>query len=457
MFGIYLKFPADPIEAARTAFYGLYALQHRGQESAGLAVADGQNIRLHKNLGLVSEVVAPEDLGKLTGHIAVGHVGYSSQAEGGIVDAQPLVIHYLRGQLALAQNGSLTNVEELHHSLSVRGSVFQTTTDTEIIANLLASYAQDSLENSLMKCMLDLQGGFTLLLMTEHELIGMRDRKGIRPLCLGQLKGDYVLTSESAALDTIGAEFIRDIEPGEIVIIGEEGLKSIKVPTGGEAPAHCIFEYVYIARPDSTIDGFNVTLSRREFGRQLAREAQVDADIVIPVPDSGTESALGYAEESGLPFQQGLMKNRYVGRTFIQPTQQMRELGVQLKLNPVKDIVGGKRIVMVDDSIVRGTTSKKIVKRLKDAGAREVHVMVTSPPTKYSCFYGVDTSHQEELIAHKMTNAEICEYIGADSLHYISLAGMYAALDASGAKFCAACFDGNYPVSSLRAGKVSDS
>jgi amidophosphoribosyltransferase len=445
VFGIYMNSPMNESDAARTTFYGLYALQHRGQESAGIAVSDGRSIKLHKGMGLISEVVKSEHIENLTGHIAIGHVRYSITGESGVVNSQPLVIRYLKGMVALAHNGSLTNTNELRMRLATYGSVFQTTTDTEIVANLLARYSQDKLEDALAKCMIDIKGAFAMVIMTEEKLIGLRDQMGIRPLCLGDLNGAYVLASESSALDTIGAKFIRDIEPGEIVIIDKDGLQSIQV-VNSPRKATCIFEYIYFARPDTTMDGINVTLARRSLGRQLARECKIEADLVIPVPDSGTESALGYAEEAGLPFQQGLMKNRYVGRTFIQPTQKMRELGVQLKLNPIKEIVAGKRVVMVDDSIVRGTTSKKIVKMLRDAGALEVHVLVSSPPTKYPCYYGIDTSCREELIANNMDNEEIRKYIDADSLCYISMEGMYAALNNDGSDFCSACFGGEYPI-----------
>lgn len=444
VFGIYMHDPDDLTNAARTTFYGLYALQHRGQESAGIAVSDGHKINLHKGMGLVSEVVSNNNIENLKGHVAIGHVRYSTTGGSGLVNAQPLVFHYLKGMVALAHNGNLTNTVELRKRLATYGSVFQTTTDTEIIANLLARYSQDSMEDALTKCMIDVKGAFALVIINEDRLIGVRDQMGIRPLCIGQLDNDYVLASESAALDTIGAKFIRDVDPGEIVVIDKEGLRSLQI-VNSPRRAHCIFEYIYFARPDSTLDGVNVTLARRALGRQLARECGIDADMVISVPDSGTESALGYAEESGLPFQQGLMKNRYVGRTFIQPTQQMRELGVQMKLNPIKEIVNGKRIIMVDDSIVRGTTSKKIVKMLRDAGAVEVHLLIASPPTRFPCYYGIDTSRREELIANTMDNEQICKFIDADSLHYISMEGMFSALNSNGDIYCAACFSGDYP------------
>lgn len=445
IFGIYVNKNAHEIEIARTTFYGLYALQHRGQESAGIAVSDGKKIELHKGMGLVSEVFSNENIDNLKGHIAIGHVRYSVAEGSAVVNAQPLVFHYLNGMIGLAQNGSLVNTYALRKRLATYGSVFQTTSDAEIVANLLARYSQDKLEDALAKCMIDLEGAFALVIMTEDCLVGVRDQLGIRPLVLGELKGNYVLASETAAFDTIGATLIRDVKPGEIVVIDKNGLRSIQTVTPDKS-AHCVFEYIYFARPDSRIDGINVYKARRELGKQLARECKMDADLVISVPDSGTASALGYAEEAGLPFEEGLMKNRYIGRTFIQPTQQMRELGVRLKLNTIPELVQGKRIIMVDDSIVRGTTSKKLVQMLREAGAAEIHMLIASPPTKYSCFYGINTSKKEELIANKMEVDAIADFIGADSLHFISMAGMVNALGHDEDFFCAACFSGHYPV-----------
>lgn len=446
VFGIYLNNPESDTDATRSTFYGLYALQHRGQESAGIAVSNGQRIQLHKGMGLVADVITPRHIEELKGHIAIGHVRYPTTGESGLVNAQPLVFHYLQGMVALAHNGNLTNTIEMRKRLATYGSVFQTTTDTEIVANLLARYAQDRMEDALSKCMIDLKGAFALIIMTEDSLVGVRDPMGIRPLCLGDLNGNYVLASESAALDTIGAELVRDIDPGEIVVIDRNGLHSRQVINASRR-AHCIFEYIYFARPDSTINGINVYRSRREMGKQLARECRdLDVDLVISVPDSGTAAALGFAEEAGLPFEEGLLKNRYVGRTFIQPTQKMRELGVRLKLNPIPEIVKGKRIVMVDDSIVRGTTSKKIIQMLRQAGAREVHMAVASPPTKYPCYYGIDTSRREELIANTMGTEQIGTFIEADSLYYLSMEGMLQALKQREPVFCTACFSGSYPV-----------
>lgn len=445
VFGIFINNPENETDAARTAFYGLYALQHRGQESAGLAVSDGKQIHLQKGMGLVPEVIKAEHIAALTGHIAVGHVRYSTTGASSVVNAQPMVFHYLQGMVGLTYNGNLVNAGVLRQQLATYGSVFQTTTDTEVIANLLARYSHDRMEQALSKCMIDLKGGYALVIATDDRLLGARDPMGIRPLCLGQLNGNYVLASESVAFDTIGATLIRDINPGEIVAIDESGLHSIQyMPSPRKAV--CVFEYIYFARPDSAIDNINVYQARRAMGRQLARESGIMADMVISVPDSGTSAALGYAEESGLPFHEGLIKNRYVGRTFIQPTQKMRENSVRMKLNAVEPIVKGQRVIMVDDSIVRGTTSRQIVQMLRDAGAAEVHMAVASPPTRFSCFYGIDTSRREELIASTMQVPQIQTFIGADSLHYLSIEGMFAALEGGAAGFCSACFSGDYPV-----------
>jgi len=445
VFGIFMNRPENETDAARTAFYGLYSLQHRGQESAGIAVSDGSQIHLQKGMGLVPDVIKAEHIASMSGHIAVGHVRYSTSGSSSVVNAQPMVFHYLQGMVGLTYNGNLVNAEVLRQQLATYGSVFQTTTDTEIIANLLARYSHDRMEQAISKCMIDLKGGYALVIATDNRLIGARDPMGIRPLCIGELNGNYILASESAAFNTIGANLIRDVQPGEIVSIDNEGLHSVQhMPSPRKAL--CIFEYIYFARPDSTIDNINVYQARRAMGRQLARESNVQADIVISVPDSGTSAALGYAEQSGLPFHEGLIKNRYVGRTFIQPTQKMRENSVRIKLNAVAEVVKGQRVIMVDDSIVRGTTSKQIVQMLRDAGAAEVHMAVASPPTRYSCFYGIDTSRREELIAGRMTVPQIQVFIGADSLQYLSMEGMFSALQGSSDSFCAACFSGDYPV-----------
>ncbi|MDA8441218.1 MAG: amidophosphoribosyltransferase, partial [Peptococcaceae bacterium] len=383
VFGIY----APGQDVARLTYYGLYALQHRGQESAGIAVSDGEHIQLHKNMGLVSEVFSEAVLVNLKGKMAIGHVRYSTTGSSNVANAQPLVFRYFNGMLSLAHNGNLTNTEELRDTLGRNGSVFQTTTDSEVIVNVLARYSQNSLEEALMKCMIDIKGAYSLLVMAGDKLLGVRDPHGFRPLCIGKLKDAYILASESCALDTIGAQFVRDVEPGEIVMIDHNGLTSFPVMTSAKRSS-CIFEYIYFARPDSTIDGLNVSWARRQMGIQLAQEAPIDADIVIAVPDSGTVAALGYAAASGIAFEEGLMKNRYIGRTFIQPTQELRDLAVRLKLNPNQTVLRGKRVIMIDDSIVRGTTSSKLVQMLREAGATEVHLLISSPPVLHPCYYG---------------------------------------------------------------------
>ncbi len=440
VFGIYGR----EIDVARLTYYGLYALQHRGQESAGIAVADGIRIQLQKGMGLVSEAIEMGGLNSLQGHIAIGHVRYSTTGSSHLVNAQPLVFRCSRGMIGLAHNGNLTNVNSLRSQLFSNGSVFQSSTDSEVIVNLIARYSQGSLTDSIMKTMIDIRGAYSLVIATEKSLIGVRDPHGFRPLCLGRRADAYVLASESCALDTVGAELVRDVDPGEIIIIDDSGVASIKAFQSVKR-AHCIFEYVYLARPDSSIDGFNVNKVRREMGRQLAREYRVEADIVIPVPDSGKTAAWGFALESGIPYEEGLMKNRYIGRTFIQPTQSNRDLGVKLKLNPVRDVLAGKRVVVVDDSIVRGTTSGKIVKLIRDCGAKEVHFLLSSPPIIKSCFYGIDTSNEEELIAVNKNVDEVRQYIGADGLHYLSLEGLLGVFGEQ-ANFCTACFNGDYPV-----------
>lgn len=450
VFGIY----APEMEIARLTYYALYALQHRGQESAGIAVSDGRNIDGHKGMGLVSEVFSVHQLEKLNGKMAIGHVRYSTTGSSLVANAQPLVVHYQQGMMALAHNGNLTNAYELREELGKDGVVFQTTVDTEIIVKLIARYRRINLEDALIKTMLDLRGAYALVIIAENKLIGVRDPYGLRPLCIGQVGGCYCLASESCALDTIGAEFVRDVEPGEIITIDEEGLHS-RQGLPSQNRAGCSFEYIYFARPDSTIDGINVTESRRRMGIELAREFPVDADIVIPVPDSGMSAALGYSEESGIPFQQGLLKNRYVGRTFIQPTQEMREVAVRLKLNANARVLKGKRVIMIDDSIVRGTTSSKLVDMVRRAGAKEVHLLISSPPVLYPCYYGIDTAEREKLIAAQMDIEGIREFTGADSLHYLSSEGLIRALN--GSSVCLACFDGDYPASvpSTKGGKLN--
>ncbi|MFZ5642094.1 MAG: amidophosphoribosyltransferase [Bacillota bacterium] len=446
IFGVYGK----SLNVSRITYYGLYALQHRGQESAGIAVSDGKRVLLHKDMGLVPEVFSPGSLEKLKGHIAIGHVRYSTTGSSQPLNAQPLVFRYARGTLGLAHNGNITNIWDLRSQLTSTGSVFQSTTDSEVIVNLIARYSQNTLEEALAKCMIDVKGAYSLLIITENSLIAVRDPYGFRPLCLGRLGDGYVVASESCALDTVGAQKMRDIEPGEIVIIDDQGVRSMSA-LSQRRKAHCIFEYIYFARPDSEMDGFHVSRVRREMGKQLAREFPVDVDLVIPVPDSGTMAARGYAEEAGIPFEEGLMKNRYIGRTFIQPNQDMRDMGVRLKLNPVKYVLEGKRVLMVDDSLVRGTTSSKIVKMLRDSGVKEVYLCLSSPPVIKSCYYGIDTSNEDELVAANMSVNEIKSMIGVDGLHYLSLDGLLNIFGEYRDNFCTACFNGKYPVEVTKA------
>lgn len=447
IFGVYSK----NVDVARMTYYGLYALQHRGQESAGIATSDGKRIMLHKDMGLVPEVFNPEKLKQLTGHIAIGHVRYSTTGSSQTINAQPLVFGYAGGSIGLAHNGNITNIYELRSQLTSTGSVFQSSTDSEVIVNLIARYCQNSLEEALAKCMIDVKGAYSLLIITENSLIAVRDPYGFRPLILGTLEDGYVAASESCALDTVGAKKLRDVEPGEIVIIDENGVRSIRALSRRQK-AHCIFEYIYLARPDSEIDGFHVSKVRREMGRQLAREYPVDVDLVIPVPDSGTISARGYSEQSGIPFEEGLMKNRYIGRTFIQPNQNMRDIGVRLKLNALRHVLEGKRVLMVDDSLVRGTTSRKIVGMIRDAGAKEVYLCLSSPPIIKSCYYGIDTSNEDELLAAHMPISEIQSMLGVDGLYYLSIDGLLNVFGEYRDNFCTACFDGNYPVKVCKPG-----
>lgn len=441
LFGIF----GHGLDVANITYYGLYALQHRGQESAGITVSDGTRFHSHKAMGLVPEVFNEKLLEPMTGHIAIGHVRYSTTGDSSVSNAQPLDFRFLKGLISLAHNGNLTNAHEIRHRLAVNGSVFQTTSDSEVIVKLIARYVQGSIEEALMKTIIDIKGAYSLLIMTADKLIGVRDPHGVRPLCIGKMGKAYILASETCALDTVGGEFVREVQPGEIVVIDAQGLKSYQA-LGHSEQSFCVFEFVYLARPDSNFAGKNVTMVRRAMGRQLAAEYPVEADIVIPVPDSGVAAALGYAEALGIPYMEGLMKNRYIGRTFIQPMQKMRETAVRLKLNPIQEILEGKKVVMVDDSVVRGTTCKQIVQMLRKVGVREVHLLVSSPPIHYPCYYGIDTSERNQLIAAKHTLDEIRKFIGADGLHYLSLEGMLKATGLPEKSFCAACFTGNYPI-----------
>lgn len=441
--GVFGIFGSDE-NVARITYFGLHALQHRGQESAGIAVTDGREVKVYKGMGLVTEVFNDNILGSLEGNAAVGHVRYSTTGTTSLANAQPLVFRYKWGSAAIAHNGNLTNAGQLARQLAESGAVFQSTSDTEIFANLVARYGEKDIVDAVKQAVSNIGGAYSIIIMTRDKMIAVRDPYGIRPLCLGRLNQAYVLASETCALTTVGAKFERFIEPGEIVVISNRGLESCRTKIK-DRQGMCIFEYVYLARPDSTLDAGNVAQIRMEFGRQLAVETDVEADMVIPVPDSGNSAALGYSLAKGTPFMSGLIKNRYVGRTFIQPSQKMRDLGVRLKLHPVREILEGQRVILIDDSIVRGTTSRKIVQLVKEAGAEEVHMMVSSPPIMYSCYYGIDTSVKEELIASKSNIDEICRHLGADSLHYLSLPGLLKAIGLSDNRMCSACFTGDYP------------
>lgn len=441
VFGIY----APGMEVAHLAYLGIFALQHRGQEGCGLAVWDGETINYHKKLGLVNDVFNEDIINSLHGNLAIGHARYSTKQSNTELNTQPMVANYYRGEFALATNGSIINADQLGTELAKTGSLFQTTTDTEVMCNLLARYAENSLDVALRKAMDELEGSYSLVAINDGKLFAARDPYGNRPLCIGKLGDEgYVVASESCAFDTIGASFVRDVEPGEVIVIDDAGVHSVAKKLVDHA-SHCIFEYVYIARPDSTIDGVNVNQSRRRMGAILAREVgDLDVDIVIPVPDSGTSAAIGFAEECGKPFTQGILKNRYTTRTFIQPTQAIRERMVNLKLSPIREEIAGKKVAVVDDSIVRGTTSKRLVSLLRERGAAEVHMLITCPPVLWPCYYGIDTAERKNLIAANMSLDEICEYINADSLHYISLDGLYEAVGKDKNDFCVACLNGEY-------------
>lgn len=442
--GVYSNAP--DFDAASLAYLGLYALQHRGQESAGIVVSDGNHIALHKNMGLVSNVFNREILDRLKGRIGIGHVRYSTTGSSLLINAQPLVAHCNHGALAVAHNGNLVNADELRHRLELEGSVFQSTTDTEVIMNLIARHSREELPEAILRAAEELKGSFSLVMMTKDTLIGLRDTFGFRPLCLGKLPEAYVLASESCAFSSIGARFIRDIEPGEMIVINRDGVQSLQMtPTHPPARALCVFEYIYFARPDSNIDGLNVHLARKAMGRELAKQFTREADVVIPVPDTGRSTSIGFAEASGIPYDIGLIKNPYIGRTFIQPHQTMRDLGVRIKLNPVEAVLRDKRVVIIDDTIVRGTTSGKIIHLLREAGAKEVHMCISAPPITHPCYYGIDTSVRKELIASAQQVEEIRKYIGADSLTYLTLEGLYRAVYPK-QDLCVACFNGTYPV-----------
>lgn len=433
-------------DIARGVYFGLHSLQHRGQESAGIASNKDGKIRYYKDMGLVQEVFSDEIIKRLQGDIAIGHVRYSTAGESHAVNAMPLVVYYRGGAIALAHNGNLVNAHILREEMQDSGVIFQTGIDSEVIAALIAKHVHEgTIEEAIIKTLEQIQGAYALVITVGDKLIGVRDPNGIRPLCIGRNAEGFVLASESCVFPLLGAEMLRDVEPGEMVVIEDNELKSRNY-TQNNRRASCSFEYVYFSRPDSWLDGIGVYTARSECGRILAKECPAEADMVISVPDSGTVAAIGYAEESGIPYGEGLIKNRYVGRTFIQPDQRMRELSVKLKLNVLKDNVAGKRIVMIDDSVVRGTTSGKIVTMLKEAGAKEVHLRVASPPVTNPCFFGIDTPDISKLVAAKHTVDEICEKIGADSLGFLSVEGMQKAIGMGEENICTACFTGIYPM-----------
>ncbi len=433
-------------DAAALAYYGVYALQHRGQESAGIVTSagNGSPFKVHKGMGLVSQVFGQDDLAMIAGQRAIGHVRYSTTGSSHIKNAQPLVADTARGQIAIGHNGNLVNADVLREELENQGSIFQTTTDSEIIVHLLARTG-GSEGGTLISALRQIEGAFTLVILGEQEMIGVRDPFGFRPLSLGRLDGSYVLASETCAFDLIHAEFIRDIEPGEVVIINDAGIRS-EWPFKNSGRAFCIFEHVYFARPDSVIDHTVVGTIRTRMGRELARLHPVSADMVVPVPDSGNYAALGFAQELGIPFEHAFVRNHYIGRTFLQPTQLIRDFDVRVKLNLIKEVVRGKRVVVVDDSIVRGTTARTRVVNLREAGAKEVHMRVSCPPHRFACHYGIDFPDPEKLLANKMDHQAICEYLGVDSLGYLDVAGMVRATDKPENTFCLACFNGKYPI-----------
>jgi amidophosphoribosyltransferase len=445
-------------EVAKLTFYGLYALQHRGQESAGIATSDGERIFVYKDMGLVSQVFTESDLATLTGNLAIGHCRYSTTGSSTWNNAQPTLRATNHGTLALAHNGNLTNTGDLAEKLSKiitnSDDGLNATTDTEIMTALIAAQEGKNFESSALEVLPQLKGAFSIVFMDEHTLYAARDHHGVRPLVIGKLEHGWVVASESAALDIVGASFVREVEPGEFIAIDQNGLRSHHWAT--PEPKGCIFEYVYLARPDTSISGRNVHATRVAVGEQLAKEHPAIADLVIPVPESGTPAAIGYAKESGIPYGMGLVKNSYVGRTFIQPSQTIRQLGIRLKLNPLREIIEGKRIVVVDDSIVRGNTQRALVRMLREAGALEIHVRISSPPVKWPCYYGIDFASRAELIAAGLETEEIRRSIGADSLGYVSMEGLIAATTIVEDKLCTACFSGKYPIqipADLSAGK----
>ena len=440
VFGIY-----GHNEAAKLAYLGLYALQHRGQESAGIATADGTRIRTVREMGYVNDIFDQETIATLPGHLAIGHTRYSTAGESKLSNAQPIVITCVHGEVAVCHNGNIVNANEIRDRLVKDGSIFQTNSDTEVLVHLYARSQAGPFDEALLDSIQQLTGAFSFAVLTKDHLVATRDPHGFRPLALGKLGDAWVVCSETCALDLINATYVRDVEPGEVVVIGAGGLKSMRAFPPAKL-SHCVFEHVYFARPDSEVFGQSVNEVRTNLGRLLARETGIEADVVVPIPDSGVCAATGYAEEAKIPMRFGLIRNHYVGRTFIEPAQSIRHFGVKVKLNPVKSILAGKRVVLIDDSIVRGTTSRKIVKMVRAAGAKEVHLRISCPPTVSPCFYGVDTPRRSELIAATHTLDEIRKYVGADTLGYLSLEGLHRAVGPKHSNYCTSCYTGQYPV-----------
>ncbi len=432
--------------SSKLTYFGLYALQHRGQESAGIVTSDGSQVNIHKDMGLVPEVFSEDILQGLQGHISIGHVRYSTTGASNITNTQPLMVTHKGNTLAVAHNGNLVNSIALRDDLEEKGSIFQTTMDSEVVLHLMARNAHLGLEKALEKTFTSLKGAYSFLLMTKDTMVVVRDPDGFRPLCIGRINsGAWVVASETCALDLIEAEYVRDVEPGEILIFQKDEMKSL-FPWPKQTTHFCIFEQVYFARPDSDIFGINVYMARKRMGEILARETNIDADFVMPFPDSGNYAAIGYSQASGIPLEMGVIRNHYVGRTFIEPTQSMRDFNVKVKLNPVRSFLKDKTVIIVEDSIIRGTTGKSRVRALREAGAKEVHMVVSCPPTRHACYYGIDFPSSTQLVACKKEITEIAEYLGLDSLHYLSLEGLVEATGLSKDKFCLACFDGNYPI-----------
>jgi amidophosphoribosyltransferase len=450
-------------EAAKMAYLGLHALQHRGQESAGIVASNGLHLRLEKGMGLVGEVFTAPVLRRLSGTLAIGHTRYSTTGDSAIMNAQPLCVDCNKGSIAIAHNGNLVNAAEIRGELEALGSIFQTTSDTDVILHLIARSREETLPDSIMDALRRIEGAFSLVMMTPDRIIAVRDPRGFRPLSMGSIpapsghkeQDTIVFASESTAFDLIGAKFVRDVKPGELVVVGPEGIHS-RFYAAQKPMSACIFEHVYFSRPDSVVFGRPVNLSRELLGRELARESPVEADMVVPVPDSGVPAAVGYAAESGIPFRVALIRSHYVGRTFIEPEQRLRDFGVKLKLNPVRSIIEGQRVILIDDSIVRGTTSKKIVRMIRNAGAREVHFRISCPPTISPCYYGVDTPSKKHLIAANNSVEQIREYIGADSLAYLSLEGLKKACGegVNGIGYCSSCYTGEYPTNFIGVDKI---